>query len=110
MRELSIFIDESGDFGDSFDRRDYYLVTFVFHDQSDDITDEIRKLDETVRNLDLNVEYIHAGPIIRKEGIFENYTLDERRSLIYKIFNFAFKAPVYYYTISVKRKEAADKV
>ena len=29
MKELSIFIDESGDFGETRDIRDYYLVTFV---------------------------------------------------------------------------------
>ena len=33
MSELSILIDESGDFGETRDVRDYYLVTFVFHDQ-----------------------------------------------------------------------------
>lgn len=31
MKELSIFIDESGDVGSC---SDYYLVAFVFHDQS----------------------------------------------------------------------------
>lgn len=39
MKELSIFIDESGDFGETRDIRDYYLVTFVFHDQTNDITE-----------------------------------------------------------------------
>ncbi len=34
MSELSIFIDESGDFGETRDVRDYYLVTFVFYDQN----------------------------------------------------------------------------
>ena len=32
MKELSLLIDESGDFGETRDVRDYYLVTFVFHD------------------------------------------------------------------------------
>ena len=31
MKELSIFIDESGDFGETQDFNAYYLVTFVFH-------------------------------------------------------------------------------
>ncbi len=33
MKELSVFIDESGDFGESKDNSAYYLVTFVFYDQ-----------------------------------------------------------------------------
>ena len=87
MSELSVFIDESGDFGDSKDGRDYYLVTFVFHDQKDNISENIKRLDESIKYMNLDVEYIHTGPIIRKEGIFDNYSLDERRALIYKIFN-----------------------
>ena len=30
MKELSVFIDESGDFGEVKERPAYYLVTFVF--------------------------------------------------------------------------------
>jgi hypothetical protein len=83
MSELSILIDESGDFGETRDVRDYYLVTFVFHDQSKDITPEIKKLEENVRLLKHSIEYIHTGPIIRKEDIFQNYSLDERRKMIF---------------------------
>ena len=61
MSELSILIDESGDFGETRDVRDYYLVTFVFHDQSKDITPEIKKLEENVRLLKHSIEYIHTG-------------------------------------------------
>ena len=31
MSELSIFIDESGDFGEVKERPAYYLVTMLFH-------------------------------------------------------------------------------
>ena len=34
MKELSVFVDESGEFGSS---SKYYLVTLLFHDQSIDI-------------------------------------------------------------------------
>ncbi len=37
MKELSVFIDESGDFGDVKECPAYYLVTFVFHNQDNDI-------------------------------------------------------------------------
>ena len=110
MGELSIFIYESGDFGETRDVRDYYLVTFVFHDQSRDISHEISKLEETVRLLNNGIEYIHTGPIIRKEDVFRIHSLDTRRRMIYTIFNFAMKCPVCYYTIAIKRKEASDRV
>jgi len=37
MKELSVFVDESGDFGPSEYHSPYYIVTLVFHDQSADI-------------------------------------------------------------------------
>ena len=33
MKELSIFIDESGDFGEYDERSPYYIISMVFHDQ-----------------------------------------------------------------------------
>ena len=37
MKELSVFIDESGDFGEITERPAYYLVTLLFHDQKNTI-------------------------------------------------------------------------
>ena len=34
MRSLSIFVDESGDFGKTDNKNPYYLLTLVLHDQS----------------------------------------------------------------------------
>ena len=45
VSELSIFIDESGDFGPYDYRSPYYIITMVFHDQSVDISTPITKLE-----------------------------------------------------------------
>ena len=110
MKELSIFIDESGDFGKIRGEGDYYLVTFVYHDQSQSIYQDTVKLEESIKLSGFDIEYIHTGPIIRKEGIFENYSLDDRRKLIYKMLNFVMKCPIRFYTISIKRKDAMDRI
>lgn len=47
MKELSIFIDESGDFGEVKERPAYYLVTFIFHNQDDNIEQQVSKLEES---------------------------------------------------------------
>ena len=36
MKELSVFIDESGDFGEITEQPAYYLVTLLFHDQKNE--------------------------------------------------------------------------
>ena len=85
MKELSIFIDESGDFGEVKERPVYYLVTFVFHNQDNNIDYQVEKLESSVKSAGFDVEYIHTGPVIRREEIFEGYSIDERRKLLYLI-------------------------
>ena len=110
MKELSIFIDESGDFGEVMDYPSYYLVTFVFHDQKNSIHQQVTKLEESIKNSGFNIEYIHTGPLIRRENVFEGYTIDERRKLLYKMLNFFNTCPITHFTVAVNRKEAFNKV
>lgn len=110
MKELSIFIDESGDFGEVKERPAYYLVTFVFHNQDNGIEQQVSKLEESVRNAGFDVEYIHTGPVIRREEVFGRYSIDERRKLLYKMLNFVHNCPISYLTVVVDRKEATDKI
>lgn len=110
MRELSIFIDESGDFGELKEKPSYYLVTMIFHEQNESIEDEIRRFDANVRESGYDIDYIHTGPVIRREAYFKNYSLDERRKLLYKILNFYNKCPITHDTVIVNRKDAPDKL
>lgn len=110
MKELSIFIDESGDFGEVKERPAYYLVTFVFHHQDNSIEQQVSKLEESVRTAGFDVEYIHTGPVIRREEVFSGYSIDERRKLLYKMLNFVNSCPISYLTVVVDRKEATDKI
>ena len=110
MKELSIFIDESGSFGDVRSCENYYIVTFVFHDQSKDIAQNVHVLEQRLVNAGFALDYIHSGPIIRREDIFQNYTLDERRRLIYAIFDFTRSCPIRYSVVVVERKEAKSKI
>lgn len=110
MKELSVFIDESGDFGEIKERPAYYLVTFVFHNQDDDIEEHVSKLEESIRSSGFDVEYIHTGPVIRREEIFARYSIDERKKLLYKMLNFVNRCPISYLTVIVDRREATDKI
>ena len=110
MGELSIFIDESGDFGEIKERPAYYLVTMVFHDQSIDISKEIEKLEKSVRESGFDLEYIHTGPVIRREQVFATYSIEERRKLLYKMLYFYNNCDIHHDTVVVNRKEAKDKI
>ena len=58
IKEISVFVDESG----SFDATDlasrYYLVCMVFHDQSDDISKDIAKLEEGIGSSETSFKVI----------------------------------------------------
>ncbi len=110
MKELSVFIDESGDFGEVRGRQTYYLVTFVFHNQGNNIDRQVAKLEESIKRSGFDLEYVHTGPVIRREEVFSKYSIDERRKLLYKMLNFVNACPISYLTVVIDRKEALDKI
>lgn len=52
--QLSIFVDESGDFGEYSTHSPYYIITMIFHDQNKDIQQNINHLNESLENRILN--------------------------------------------------------
>lgn len=67
VEELSIFIDESGDFGKYDKHSPYYIVTLVFHEQKYSINERVTKLNLSLDNCELGQHTIHSRPLIRKE-------------------------------------------
>ena len=110
MKELSVFIDESGDFGEITERPAYYLVTLLFHDQKNEIASNVKKLEDSTKNSGFDFEYIHTGPVIRREDVFSGLSIDERRKLLFKMLNFIVSSPIAYEMAVVNRKEAPDKI
>ena len=45
MKELSIFVDESGDLGEYDYHAPFYIISVVLHDQSVDIDNELKALE-----------------------------------------------------------------
>ena len=56
MKELSVFIDESGDFGEIIEYPAYYLVTLLFHDQKNNIMSNVKKLEESIKKAGIKKE------------------------------------------------------
>ena len=73
MKELSIFVDESGDFGEYSHHSPYYIVSMIFHNQNNDITESIKKFNYELTLLGFDQEHcVHNGPIIRRESPYQN--------------------------------------
>ena len=107
---LSVFIDESGDFGPYEHHAPYYIVSMILHEQSTDISNNISALDTHLRNLNCEPRVIHIGPLIRREQDYRNDLMEDRKRLFNALFNFARRLPVSYICAKVKKSECADVV
>ena len=110
MKELSVFIDESGDFGEYDERTPYYIITMVFHEQSHSISDAVKKLDQELSHMDLNDLCIHTGPIVRREEIYEFMSITDRRRIFNKLVAFFRQVDIRYKCISIEKKHADDVI
>lgn len=105
MRELSIFIDESGDVGDC---SEYYLVTFILHDQSTDISEGIRKYQEALSNAGLQEKTFHFAPVLRGHEQFENLGIEARKGYLIRFHILVEKMPFRYFTLSYRKSQVAN--
>ena len=101
--QLSIFIDESGDFGAYQSHTPYYLVTLVFHNQSNDIRTAIQTLDEHLKRIGFDSHALHTGPIIRREEYYRENSIDTRRMLLGSLMSFLRHVDISYSTLHVEK-------
>ena len=110
MKELSIFIDESGDFGEYSVHSPFYIITMVFHNQSEDIQDSILKLNKELSYLGIENACIHTGPIIRREEIYSDMDVPERRRIFNKMIAFIRQINIRYKCFYIDKRHLADIV
>ena len=107
-KTLSVFIDESGDFGEVSKHSPYYLVSLVLHDQDKDISNDIAELDWHVINLGYPKHAIHTGPLIRKELVYINDTREDRRKLFNALFHFSRHIDYSYICVIVDKRSCSS--
>lgn len=106
MRELSIFIDESGDFGPYEPHAPYYLITLVFHNQADSIDKDVEFLRRRVVAQGFPEGHaVHAGPLIRREADYSSLGMIERRRLFRSLFDFMRRVRIGFKTFVFRKRE-----
>lgn len=109
-KELSIFIDESGDLGNYQNHSPFYIISLVFHEQNKNINDEVEKLDNYLAEQGLPNHTIHTAPLIRQEQTYRNIDLSLRSRLFRQLFNFIRNTDVSFKTIVVDKKMYSKQV
>ena len=103
-RQLSVFVDESGDFGPYQSHSPYYLVTMVFHNQSNDIQSAIRTTDEHLGLIGFPNHAIHTGPIIRREEFYRDCSIEVRKSLLGSLMSFFRHVAIWHITLCIEKR------
>ena len=107
VNELSIFFDESGDFGEYRFHAPYYIISAVFHDQRKNIQEDIVNLDKYLSNY-TSCNWIHTGPIVRSEEIYRDMNITDRRKILARFSGFARKCPITYKSFYIKKRQFND--
>jgi len=110
MNNLSIFVDESGVFGPYEHHSPFYIVTLVFHDQSVNITPNLNRLRDAIKQRGLPDYTVHAGPLIRRDDEYRDFLLEERKVIFDYLFNFVRTVDISYYPILIKKKHLDDEM
>lgn len=74
-KELSIFVDESGDRGG---KARYYLLTLVFHDQADSIAEAVTGYEAKLARADLPNILFHSEPLMNGHKDYEFLGFEQR--------------------------------
>ena len=109
-RILSCFIDESGDFGPYDFHSPYYYVSMVLHDQSIDISEKISGMETRAANLGFPNHAIHTGPLIRRENVYVNDLMEDRKHLFNVLYFFTVQLPIQYFCVKVNKAECNDEI
>ena len=103
MKELNIFIDESGDFGVNDNASDLYVVSIVFHSSLNNIEPFLNALNKRLNKLQFT-KMIHTAALIRHKGDYKDLSIDQRRKIFTAIYQFERKSPIKLKSIIVNKK------
>ena len=101
MKELSVFVDESGNYGGRSAK--YYLITLVFHDQSASIVEPIENYEHALRTRGLPDIPLHMNPLMHGNESYKAMDTRMRSRLLAGFASFASKCPITYATFSYQR-------
>ncbi len=107
MRRLNIFVDETGEFGFGKESSLLYGVSFTFHEQNDDIMQELNKLNTRLDKIGYT-NMIHMADLIMRREDYKNFDISMQKSIFNSIYQFSRRIPVKYKTIIIDKRYTND--
>ena len=106
-KELSIFVDESGDRNG---KARYYLLTLVFHDQSKEIMSEIKEYEKRLAIENLPNIPFHSEPLMNGHKDYKYLTISQRKKMFVHFSALVRRLPISYTTFIYRRNETGDPI
>ena len=106
-KELSIFADESGDRGVV---ARHYLLSLVFHNQSDNISSQIEAYEGILRDSGLPDVPFHSEPLLNGHKAYDGLTIEQRKKMLSAFGSFVRHLPISYCTFSYERREVVEPI
>ena len=104
VKEISVFVDESGSFEPDEESSRYYLICLLMHDQSHDLSEWIGNLERSFVASGLDAGHcVHVGPLIRREGEYLSMLREERQLIFRRMMAFVRKADVTYHCFMIDK-------
>lgn len=100
MNEISIFVDESGDPGET---SRYYLITLVFHEQHASIDRIVQPYLQSLIDKGLADIPAHIGPLVNGHDDYENLTMETRKIYLSSFRILAEHLPFRYATLAYEK-------
>lgn len=82
----------------------------VLHNQDIDITKNIGDLESHLTNLGYKQHAIHTGPLIRRESVYVNLLMEDRKRLFNALFNFTRKIDFHFVCAKIRKDECTDVI
>lgn len=114
MKELGIFVDESGTFDvadkNKNTKKDLYIVSFVFHDKSNPVHNEVLLFEQYIFELGLTKDLpVHTMPLIRQQKPYQYMICDTRRKIFNRLFQFMRKLKLKHKVFVYDKKYSDNK-
>lgn len=93
MLEVSVFADESGECGSE---SKYYILTLVFHDQSEAIDKPLRLYQQSLSAKGLPDIPLHASPLMNGHDEYKDMEIQTRKQLLSSFFVMLQHLPIKY--------------
>ena len=82
----------------------------VFHNQNDDISEDLEKLEEALTYIGYQKHCVHVGPIIRQEQEYRYETIGIRQKIMKKMLSFLRHTDIICKTVYIEKKHVRDKI